>query len=295
MRKAVSFVLSFFLFVALAQAGPAFSLKLYGGAGYWLTGGDFKPFLQSTADRWSYVGYTGTVDLDWKPLSYEGGIQAILMFTPKVGLALGVGYLTKAVNQESSLKYGPTETLMQTNSYKIQSIPVSLDVLYALPAGPVRLLFSAGATYYSSQIKIEQHGLYSEPNQAGQPNWKWDLLQTFDSDRKGGLGFQAGLGLEVPLAGRIALCFDAFYRMVAFDDVEGTFRWDDSATWTGGHSGSSYSIEQAEMWYSTADVWGNIWHYLDISKGEPTTVDESRPFKISMSGPVLRVGIKIGV
>jgi hypothetical protein len=49
------------------------------------------------------------------------------------------------------------------------------------------------------------------------------------------------------------------------------------------------------MWYSTSEVWGNTWHYLDITKNRPTTADESRLFKIDIGGPVARIGIKIGI
>ncbi|MCX6561950.1 MAG: outer membrane beta-barrel protein, partial [Candidatus Aminicenantes bacterium] len=295
-RKAALFVLSFLLLVALAQAGPAFSLKLYGGAGYWLTGGDFKPLFASTADRWREVGYTGTFDLDWKPIAIEGGVQAVLMFNPRLGMAFGIGYLSKSINQDSMLNDGSGATVEQISSYKVQSLPVSLDLLYYFVASePVRINLSVGATYFSSLVKVEEHSLYKDPNYLGKLNWKWDLLRTFESDRKSVLGFQAGLGAEIKLFGPASLCFDLLYRLASFDDIQGTLRESDNVTWTGGHESGSATVDQTQMWYSTADVWGNTWHYLDIQKGEPTTVDEARPFKISMGGPVLRVGIKIGV
>jgi hypothetical protein len=294
MRKTISFVSGLFFLAALAQAGPAFSLKLYGGIGLWATGGDFKDLFGSTADRWTKVGYTGTFDLAWKPVSFEGGLQAVAMITPRFGLAAGIGCLTKTINQDSNAAY-PGGSFEQINSYQIQSIPVSLDLLYVIPAGPIRILLSAGATYYSSQIKTDEHSLDSEPSRAGKPNWKWDYEDIFQSDRKGTLGFQFGFGAEIALIGPASLCLDVFYRSVSFDDIQGTERWIDRETWTGGSNSSDNTSQGSKMWYETSHISGNTWHYLQFGKTMPTTGDEERLFKISMDGPVLRLGIKIGL
>ena len=294
-KKLIPLALAALIAAPLLQAGPTFSLKLYGGGGYWPSGGDFKTVFDSTLDRWKKVGYKGTLNQDWQPLAYEGGLQAVLMVDKHLGLALGVGYLSKSISHDSNTDYSATGTLDYTDTYNIRSIPVSLDLLYALPVGPVRFVLSAGATLYSSTIDFEGHGLYSEPNRIGQPNWKWDLLQTFESDNKVALGGQAGLGIEIRLSGSASLFLDGFYRMASFDDVRGTSVWDSRQTWTGGSQKELDTYPGSKMWFETSQIGSNTWHYLDFWPTKPTTSDEARLFKVDFGGPVVRIGIKIGV
>jgi len=294
-KRVVAFALSLVFLAAMAQAGQGLSFKFYGGAGYWPTGGDFKELFESTAARWEYVGYTGTFDLAWKPLAFEGGVQAVLGLTPRLGLALGAGYLMKTVNRDSLITPAPGNESEHVSAYKINAIPVTLDLVYAALTGPVKLNLSAGVGFYSVQFTYDLHSLYSEPGRIAQPNWVWDVRETFDSDRKGVLGFQVGLGTEFPLTDRIFLCLDAIYRVASFDDIVGFYEWNDVATWTGGSDSETFQLDQAKVWYSESLIWGNLWHYMDISESKPTGSDDARLFKFDLGGPVVRIGIRIGI
>lgn len=294
-RRIIFPAILFLMLATGAQAKPQLSLKFFGGGGYWPTGGDFKELFQSTADRWKEVGYRGVFDLDWKPWAFEGGIQVGLKLTSRFGLSVGAGYLSKIVNQDSSGDFGPTETIRQINAFRVNAVPITLDAVYILLPGPFQLQLSAGAGYYSTRISVEEHGLYSEPKRTGQPNWKWDVRQTYESDRKGVFGLQAGIGAEVRLSDRIGLCLDALYRIASFDDVVGVFEWADVAAWTGGSDSEYIRIERAKMWYSQSTIWGQVWHYLDFTENKPTGSDEARPFKIDLGGPILRIGIRIRI
>lgn len=294
-RLAVFAVFSALLATAALASGPSLSFKFYGGAGYWPTGGDFKELFESTAARWDYVGYTGTFDMDWKPMSVESGVQAILALTPRFGLAVGAGIIMKNLDQDADVQYLPAGTMDLVSSYKIRAVPLTLDAVYAVLDGPFRLVLSGGLGYYLTSMSFEAHGVYAEPTRPTQPNWAWDVRETYESETKGVLGFQFGLGAEFRLAGRIFLCLDAFYRLVSFDDLQGVYDWVGAATWDGGSSGSTYDQGQAKVWYSESTVWGQIWHYLDFSDDKPTTSDDARLFKFDLGGPVVRIGIRIGI
>ncbi len=215
--------------------------------------------------------------------------------TPRLSLALGTGYLMKTVNRDSLLIPAPGNESEHVIAYKINAIPVTLDFVYAALTGPVKLNLSAGVGFYSVQFTYDLHSLYSEPNRIAQPNWAWDVHETFDSDRKGVLGFQFGLGTEFPLTGRIFLCLDVLYRIAAFDDVIGVYDFSGLATWTGGSDSIAYHQERAKVWYSESEIWGSIRHYMDFSENKPTTTDDARLFKFDMGGPVVRIGIRIGI
>ncbi len=294
-KRTAVFTLLTALCATAALAGPSLSFKFYGGVGYWPTGGDFKELFESTAARWEYGGYEGTFDLAWKPLAFEGGVQAVLGLTPRLSLALGTGYLMKTVNRDSLLIPAPGNESEHVIAYKINAIPVTLDFVYAALTGPVKLNLSAGVGFYSVQFTYDLHSLYSEPGRIAQPNWAWDVHETFDSDRKGVLGFQFGLGTEFPLSGRIFLCLDVLYRIASFDDVSGVRNWSDLATWTGGSDSYTFEVNPAKVWYSESLVWGTVWHYLDFSEDKPATTDDARLFKFDMGGPILRIGIKVGL
>jgi len=294
LRKVIVMSLSVLLLACFVQAGPKFSLKLYGGPGFWTTGGDFKGLFESTLDRLRSVGYTGTFDLDWKPLSFEGGIQAVAMLTPQFGLAIGVGFLSKSINQDASYA-DEVASVQLTTSRLIRSVPVSLNLLYLVPAGPARITLSAGASYYSSRFKLEEQVYYLEPGYYQKPNYKRDVLETFDSDPKGAIGFQAGISVEVKLFGPASLCVDALYRIVSFDDIQGTYGWDEHDSWTGGGATDTFTIEQAKMWYDTCSLWGGTYNFIDYYKTQPSNADKARLFKISMDGPVFLIGLKIGL
>ncbi len=104
LKKLVSLVLAALVAAPLLQAGPTFSLKLYGGAGLWLNGGDFKTLFGSTLDRWKSSATRGRSDQNWQPLAYEAGLQAVLMVDKTWGWPWASGYLAKSVIQTPSLK-----------------------------------------------------------------------------------------------------------------------------------------------------------------------------------------------
>lgn len=276
-------------------AGPTFSLKIHAGAGFWLTGGDFKTYLDSTTARWEHIGYTGSINHDWKPLAAETGLQGIAMLGSHWGLALGVGYISKSLDLSSDVTTAPGNTIDIDDSFDIRSIPVSLDLLFVIPAGPFRITASAGPSLFFSSVKTVSAYLYKEPNRPGQPNWKWDYGNTFESSSKVSLGFQAGLSAEVKVFGPVSLCLDAFYRLASFEGNKGTYTWHSNQTWNGGSNSLGDTDLDAQMWFSSNEIWGQTWYYLDISAGKPTTVDEARLFKVGLSGPVIRLGIKIGL
>jgi hypothetical protein len=294
--RVLSLVMVFVLAAAgVLQAEPGIKIKLFGEGAYWNTGGDFKPLFESTADRWSKVGIHGTYDLDYKPWAYKGGAQLLIEVAPNIDLALSGGYLHKAWNQKPQLSYadGPG-TLNINQTYKVDGVPFALDLQIGIPLGPAKINIFGGGDFFLGRVALDSSSLYSEPNRKLQPNWKWEISESFSAS-KNALGFHGGLGLDIRLFGNINLCFDAIYRFLSMTDIQGTFDYAESQTWTGGHnSGSSHSTKST-MWYSTSNVWGNIWHYLDFNDTKPLWNDSAKPFKIDLGGLAFRIGLKFGI
>lgn len=284
-----------FLAIGAIPAEAGIKLKLFGGASFWSTGGDFKPLFDSTAARYTYVGYTGTFDLTYTPWAFEGGLQGLFEIAPNLDLGLSAGYLFKAWNQKPQLSYswGPG-TWEADLSYKVSGIPLSLDLQYGIPLGAARFNLYAGGDVFLGRVSYNDNEVSSEPNRTGKPNWKWAITETFAAD-KSAVGFHGGVGLELRLSGTVSLCVDAFYRVLNMTDIKGTHDFSETVTWTGSTNSDSTHSDSSFMWFSTSNVWGNTWHYLDFGDTRPTTSDSSRTFKIDLGGPVFRIGLKFGL
>jgi opacity protein-like surface antigen len=295
-RKFLAFFVIAFLMIAAEalQAGSFFKIKLFGGLDYVPTGGDFKSLFESTSARWKYVGYTGTFDLDYKPLAWEGGIEAMFAIAPHFELGFGAGYLDKTWNQRPQINY-TAGTVNGDIKTSITGFPLTLEILYGIPLGPARFNIFGGGDGFLGTVKDSETQDYAETARAGQPNWKWKMTSTFTSERKAAFGFHAGAGLEIAVSGGLSLCLDALYRSLSWTDVKGKYDYSSIQTWTGGSDTSDYHSPAATVWYSTSTIWNQVWHYLDFSETVPTTSDSSRPFKFDVSGWVFRIGLKMGV
>jgi len=130
-----------------------FEIKLHSGAGY-LKGGDINAHIQSMNDYWSDLNYINVSGGEFKPfhLGMEFGGEIVIMFSPKIGIGVGVGYLQ--ASKESTVESTLSNTdFTDTFNPKISIIPLSLNLHFGLPLGEkLKLKIFSGMGYYLGTV-----------------------------------------------------------------------------------------------------------------------------------------------
>lgn len=204
MKRAVAVVALILLYGSgYAQAQVGFGLKLSGGPAY-VFGGDLNKGLEGWSDLWNYaydVPWLGRMG-GYKPVHWGTGfgVEVQVLIGSRVRIGLGTERLL--ASRESSLDLvHEAGTDRESWSPRLEAFPVTLNAYYALPAGKASVLFHLGSAFYSARYTDRQHVFF----------FGADFDETIDMKARG-IGFQAGLGLEFPLAGWLGVLVEAKAR-----------------------------------------------------------------------------------
>jgi len=207
------------LFLVTFSFSMGFSLKLTGGAAY-ITSGGYNDGIAGTNAFYAaeYTSVSGAFSKLNLGMSLGG--EVILDINENFGIGLGVGYMQFSHDTETvtgnwnffGMPFVDTLTLKPT----VTSIPITLNLHYMMPMGGVNLNLFAGVGYYISKMKVDQS--------ADSTFLTIATTYTFDSNSIGGqIGFQGGLGLEIPLGGNFSFVVDVTGRYVSLSDIKGDY------------------------------------------------------------------------
>jgi hypothetical protein len=278
-------VLLLFLVAAAVSSGYSQSLvlKLSGGLSY-AGGGDLAKSIKGETD---YLGadYSLTGEFKAPHLGMDFGGELIYYFGSKFGIGLGLGYSRYA--KDSALSYtidlvGVQESLKP----KYSVIPITANIHYLLAlSSSLSLDLMAGAGYYLATLDWD-HRMDMEIM-----GYKGNFEYTFKST-KGGVGFQAGLGLELKITSRAALVWAVWGRYASISELKG--EWTDKGggeLWSYEESGSgeyawAYDLMYGDKTYSRV--------VFNTDKPVGSNFSNVRYAKLSLSGLATTFGLKIG-
>ena len=329
-RNILCLSLALFLVAVLATPGAAalkLSFKLNGGAAMLLNGaGDLEKFRlgeQAYATDWAEGdAYSSTFNLKKLSLVSEFGGEAILHLTPKLGVGIGVGYISVSRKGDYTLNYkdswyasGGTwdeqEVDKTAHNFSGSAIPILLNFHFQTPlTARLNFIGYAGIGYYLGKFN---HDYTYTANYVltYTSTIYWNQKGTVDitSTQKSKatcskIGFQGGLGLEMLLTPTISVGLEFTGRMVNFNDWKGDWDYDYTGRtrywheYLGWYSDSTTKFDDKEsgsLWY-----WDWHWSYnnkdyasLGIREEKPagTTVKNVRPAEINLN----RIGALVTV
>lgn len=248
-------VLSVFLVPSPAQAQMSLGFKLTGGLGYY-GAGDINTGLQGWSDAFSYIydAYSPTGGYMPVHLGMDFGGELLLQFNPQLAFALGVGYLQ--ASRSSSLDI--IDDYAETWSPKISAVPITLSLHYFFPiTGRIKLSLDAGVGYYFGKCTDTQHIVF-----IGEFDRTYDLTAS-------GIGFQGGLGLEIPVAPAVSIVVEARGRFAKLGGFKGTVS-SDSGT------------DSGDMWLADVNI-GKKLTLIELYDATPSG-DNPRLAKLDFSG-----------
>ena len=277
MKKKIAFILGLsFLFVCLPRAADASALTFrFFGGGTYLRGGDLNDGMKGWTDYWKanyqIMGYP-TQAGSFNPLhyGYEFGGDIIVHLTSRFGIAVGAEYVV--AKKTSTLTFqSPSETINWTIVGKPSAIPVKVSLFYILPLGNgAAVSLHAGAGYYSAKARLESSTRADEHT---------DYL--VDSSAKG-VGYHAGLGLELRLFPKVYLLVEGAGRYAVLSGFEGSVTMHPEGGWKG------------KLYYwGASKSYLERYNYIDLTIGAPEGVIFVREAKVDYSGFSLRGGFVI--
>lgn len=274
------------LLIVTAGFSMGFSLKLKGGAAY-IGGGDYNSAIQGTNDEYaaSYSSVSGTFSK--LSLGMDLGAEFILDINENFGIGLGVDYMSFSRNAQVAtgnwtfIIFPITDT--DSIEPNISTIPVTLNLHYKVPAGPVKFDLFAGVGYYISKVKI--HRIMTTTFLA--------LGSDIDfSANKGAFGFQGGVGIDIPIGGNISFIVDVTGRYARLSDIEGDY------TQINTIFGVVQPATTGSDYYFWADKYtynGTAYQMFNLSKNGPSgaAYSDVRHGNFDFSGVSGQAGIKI--
>ncbi len=267
-----------------------FSLKLTGGAAF-ITAGDYNAGVEGLNDFYAqrYQNIDGAFSAI--NLGMDFGLELTYYFTERMGVGLGVGWISMVRGPESVnydwMLFSTTMKDTVTLKTAVSTIPITLNFHYGIPWGGLKLDLFGGVGYYPSRMKVESG---YETTFLGLTS---DLAFT-SNGLKGQFGFQAGLGLEVPIGRRFAVVLDIAGRYVSLRDIKGDY------TLNGSLLGVSISKSGTDYYYYIYDhYYGGATYELltwasDASKPSGGIDSGARHAHFDLTGVTARVGIKFG-
>lgn len=271
------------LLLAVAGFSQGFSLKVTGGACY-ISSGDYNDGIDGMNAAFAAAGFdTLSGTLSKLTFGFDFGGELIYNFTPNWGVGLGVSSMRITRDNETV-----TGTLgMFTDTFSLQPtitcIPVTLNIYYMMPMSGWDFHIFAGVGYYITKMKVTTatslfSGILSQTD-------------TFDSnDISHQIGFQGGIGLDIPISGNFAFVVDVTGRYVSLTDIKGDYV----------HSGSilgfpfSNSGTDAFFYKYNTVIGGTTYKQLtwdtDADRGMSLNAAHA---KFDLSGVSARAGFKI--
>lgn len=292
MKKA-SLVIAFCFSLTTFGFSMGFSLKLTGGAAY-ITSGGYNDGIEGTnaLNAADYASVTGSFSKLQLGMNFGGEI--ILDINENFGIGLGAGYMQFSHNTETvtgnwsmfGIPFVDTITLKPS----VTSIPITLNVHYTMPMGGLNLNLFAGVGYYISKMKVDQSFNSTSGTFTAASSY------TFDSNSiSGQIGFQGGLGLEIPLGGDFSFIVDITGRYVSLGDIKGDYTWQASlmgfplVDQTGTDS-FFYTYE-----FNNSGTWNRLLDWVtDAAKPSGAHDRNAVHGKFDLTGVSAQAGFKVG-
>ena len=192
--------------IVRAASGAVLELKLTGGIGRYL-GKDLTSHLEGWNALATDQGLSPESRLGFtrRGLDFEG--QIILNATRFLGFGIGVG--TFRADEDSRLTWTNAGVKNEIRDrFKADVMPLTAFFVLHIPLGSrMRLNLSGGAGYHL--CKIDWQEVRNTVNDA------------WNAEKKGALGYQGALSLDVELVSRIALVLEAYGRSLKLEEVTG--------------------------------------------------------------------------
>jgi hypothetical protein len=264
----------------------SFSFKITGGVAA-ISGGDYNQGVQGSNDlnQASYSNVNGVFRKLNRGLNL--GVEGILQLTPRLGVGLGVGYCRTregdTVSYDWSDSFGTFHDSM-TVKPDFSTIPVTLNLHYAVPLGPFRVDLTAGAGVYLSWFNYD--------DQYSSTEFDWNYHYTWKA-QKAAFGAQGGLGLELPLGSSLSLVLDVFGRYARLSDIKGSW------TVSGSMGGFPYadSGDDHYFWYYELTSNGTVYPQTALQATEPKNfaISNARKGHFDFTGVAATLGFKINL
>jgi len=273
---------------------PQFSLKIGGGFGFLPgRGGDIDLLRSHMEYEYTSRSPSVTAEFDWDRLScaYDFPVELIIRLNPYLGIGLGTGIFTSAVQASYTKDYQYTLTGSDWSStyvnhyetardFKIRLIPARINLYLFYPLGALTVYSYGGLGYYwgklthslnsNTELKYEYRGSggYSSKDE------DYDDRTIEESARRGGLGFQGGLGAEFTLMRNVALGVEVFGHHFNYLLWQGSSITDYTTTskhWTSREGSSPDDIKSGSLEYE-----GTLWYQHDGSANHDIYVGDER-------------------
>lgn len=259
-----------------------FSVKASGGMSL-LFGGDYNAAAQGQNDLFKIIPGI-VINSEFKKLSMglDFGAEFILQFTDRLGLGLGVGYITASNDSTLAGHYGLIGITINRKP-NVSIIPVTLSFHYFLPLNSsFKLHFFGGPGLYLTSVKFDSTLIAT----LGPIEEEKGVL-VFTPDSKAVPGFQGGAGLEFDLSGNISWLLDAAGRYLSISSISGPGTLD-------GHIGiiPIHITATGTLYYYEEAVGGNYYGNIAVSNTMPLG-SNAREASISLSGIQFQTGIRI--
>ncbi len=340
MKTKIFYIASLLLLLAfspLARASedagkfPRFSLKLTGGLG-WLTtgGGDLETLRTDTQATFQSLlripQFKSSFDWTGFPAAPEAGAEMVLHLTPHVGLGLGSGVLFGSRSQGAfSYEYSIAQFLQGSGysqddhasyaqDFKFRAVPIRASVYLSEELGSFTIYGFGGAELAFASIDhissmtavLQDKGLstYSPHTEHDV-----DLTSTARETATGrGLGWRAGLGLEIRIAGPVSLGLEISGRLLRLKSwtgegtVNGQTRVRDWMEGLGWYNDTTTPVALAPSgkWLYVFDFDPSLRYLytlenllIDSPQGQRSTYFKSRDAVIDLSGLVAGLSLRV--
>ncbi len=211
--------------------------------------------------------------------------ELIFSISKNVGVGLGIELIR--LRNESHLTYDPIVPIVQTTTYKINTLPIMFNLYYSFPITQLLNIYvSAGAGYYFLNMDYKSDSL-TDYGILGVE----DQTYTFQS-KQGSLGIQARWGIEVIVSRTISFLVGGMGRYVKYSNIKGD--WTNTGIIPTGvnvnESGSNHYF-----WHYKISIMGKNYPIIDFRENAPADAANIRKGVINLSGLSFTAGIKIGL
>jgi hypothetical protein len=316
-----------------AETGyPRLSLKLMGGftslAG---RGGDLETLRLDTQAIFQSLPriarFSSSFDWTGLPAAPEMGVDLILHLGPHIGLSLGSGYIfgSRSVGTYSysfstaqylqGSGYSQDDHADYEQDFSFRAVPIRAGVYVSADFGSFSVYGSGGAELcfvsidhvYAVAAALQDKGLSSYS-----PHTEHDVDSTLTSREtvtSRGLGFRAGLGCEVKVAGPLSVGVEVFGRTLRLKDwtgegsIDGRTRvrdWMDGLGWYN-DSTSTESIVSSGKWLYTFDFEPSLRYLYTLEnmvpespKAPSSTYFRARDAAIDLGGVGVQLSLRYG-
>jgi hypothetical protein len=262
--------------VGQAHGGFKFGFRIYGGPNY-MEGGDLQKALKGSGD-YLYAQYSpwfiGTGSYKPFHLGPNFGGEILLQFNRYLAIGLGGEYLQAS----SDTTYNYTTPGLPFQVYmkpKVSAMPLTFSLLLTLPVGGrLNIILHGGVGYYMAKLKLDDQSWYVH-----------DIQGQYDT-KASGLGYHAGLGLEIVLSRGVGFLLEVRGRYAIITGFKGNG--------TTRIPAESYSSTSSGKFYYYRRTWPTVGVYDLYGFGTSTPsgpyISDARELRVDFSGANIVIG-----